>query len=539
LIVAVKGAGGFHLACRADEQRAVAELRRRKGREEKPFAVMAASLEAAGGLGVLAPADAVLAGSPQRPIVIVPRRADAPIAAAVAPGSPDVGLMLPSTPLHHLLLGDSGCPLVMTSGNASGEPIVCDEREAIARLGPIADLLVVHDRPIHARIDDSVARPCGTRSLILRRARGYVPDSIPLPQATEPLLACGAELKSTFCLARDGRAWVSQHLGDLRSWETLRLYRDSIAQLQSLFSVQPRLVAHDLHPDYLSTGYALEREGVRLLAVQHHHAHLAAVLAEHGERGPAVAAVFDGAGLGSDATVWGGELLAGDLAASERVGHLLAVPLPGGDAAAREPWRMACAWLRSADPAAAAPAPIAAAVGARRWEQMAAVAEAAPVTSSIGRLFDAVAAICGVRLVCREEGWAAALLEAAARATNASGAYPMSVVESEPLLIDARETVLAAAADVRSGVPAGPIAARFHEALARASAAALQVAAARRGAGTAVLAGGVFQNRLLLERCCELLETAGMRVLTPRLLPPGDGAISYGQAAAAGARCGG
>lgn len=537
-IVALKGVGGYQLACRADDGAIVRELRRRKGREEKPLALLAADVATLGRLVELSPEGERLAGGPERPIVLAPRRADAPVAAEVAPGLRELGVMLPATPLHHLLALDVGMPLVVTSGNLGGEPIAIDDEVALERLGPVADLLLVHDRPIRARADDSLVRAGGP---VLRRARGYVPRSLGLPvAAATPLLACGAELKSTFCLAGGGRAWVGPHVGDLGDWETLRAFQEGIARFQELLDIEPALVAHDLHPDYHSSVWAAGHEGVELMAVQHHHAHLAAVLAEHGRTGPALGAVYDGAGLGLDGTVWGGELLAGGLGGARRVGHLLAVPLPGGDAAARQPWRMACSWLAAAG-AQEPPQGLAEGIDRERWEEVAALAAsgvASPPTSSVGRLFDAVAALCAIRLECRDEGLAAMELEAAADPRE-TGAYPLAVSDGETVLLDPRETVLAIAGELQEGVDPALVSARFHNALADATAAALVLLAEREGVATAVLCGGVFQNRLLAERCGERLVAARLGVLTARELPPGDGAISYGQAAVAAARLAG
>ncbi|MGO9321555.1 MAG: carbamoyltransferase HypF [Solirubrobacteraceae bacterium] len=557
-IVAIKGLGGYHLACRADDEQAVAELRARKRREEKPFALMAADLDAANALVDLSPDERTLMSGSERPIVIARRRQGARVADAVAPGSPDLGVMLPSTPLHHLLLADAGTTLVMTSGNVSDEPIAHRDEEALGWLGAIADAVLLHDRPIEVRVDDSIVRSLGTRPLMLRRSRGYAPRSLGLPLQAPPLLACGAELKSTFCVASGSRAWVSHHIGDLRNWETLRSFREGIDHFQELFAVEPEVVVHDLHPDYLSTGYALEREGMAVMGVQHHHAHLAACLAEHGERGRALAAIYDGSGLGSDGTVWGGELLLGDLRQAERVGHLYPVRLPGGDAAVREPWRMACAWLIAAfDGEAPLPASMNGRVEEERWEQVAELAlrgTSSPVTTSVGRLFDAVAALCGIRMAVHDEGRAAIELEAAAGAAGVAGAawaagaagaaaragergaYPLPLVDGELLQLDARETVRAIVGDLAAGVPPSIVSARFHNGLADATAHALSLLARREGVPTVVLSGGVFQNRLLLERCVAGLAGTGLRVLIPRELPPNDGAISYGQAAVAAAR---
>jgi hydrogenase maturation protein HypF len=543
-IVAVKGIGGYHLACRADDEAAVAALRARKRREEKPFALLAPDLDAARELVRLTAADARALRSVQRPIVLARRRAGAPVAAAVAPRSAELGVMLPYAPLHHLLATDAAAPLVLTSGNVSDEPIAFRDDDARERLGAIADALLVHDRPIHTRTDDSVVRVVRGRTVALRRSRGYVPAGLALPvPAARPVLACGAELKSTFCLARGRRAWLSHHVGDLTDPETLRSFEEGVAHLARLFAVAPEVVAHDLHPQYLSTAFAEALEGVELVGVQHHHAHLAACLAEHGEEGPAVGAIFDGTGHGADGTAWGGELLAGGLGGFARAGRLWPVRLPGGDRAAREPWRMACAWLQEAlgrEPDV--PPALAGRIGERRWRAVAALARgevAAPVTTSAGRLFDAVAALCGGPLHVAYEGQAAIELEALADPFE-RGAYELPLVERPAgappggeLVLDPRPTVLAAAADVAAGVAPGVVSARFHRGLAAAAARACAAVAADRGLGTAVLSGGVFQNRLLLEAAAAGLERAGLRVLLPERVPANDGGISFGQAAIA------
>jgi hydrogenase maturation protein HypF len=375
--------------------------------------------------------------------------------------------------------------------------------------------------------------------MLLRRSRGHVPGGIDLPVETpRALLACGAELKSTFCMAKGSRAWVSNHIGDLANWETLRSFREGIDHFEALFAVEPQIVVHDLHPGYLSTAYALEREGVRALGVQHHHAHLAGCLAEHGERGDAVGAIFDGTGYGPDGTVWGGELLAGGLAGAERAGHLWPVPMPGGEEAIREPWRMARAWLLAAGaPALALAARVDEALGPGRWAAVGELAErgvASPVTSSMGRLFDAVAALCGGPLRVSYEGQAAVELEAlAGEAARETAPYPLDI--SAGLVLDARPTVRAVAEELGEGVHAAIVAARFHETVARGTVEACASIAAERGLGTAVLSGGVFQNRLLLTRTGDLLERAGLRVLHPERLPANDGGISYGQASIAAA----
>ncbi|MFI5122557.1 MAG: carbamoyltransferase HypF [Vicinamibacteria bacterium] len=545
-ILAVKGVGGSHLACRAADERAVLALRTRKHREAKPFALMAADLGTAHELVELTAAEEVLLSDRRRPIVIARRRPGARVAPAVAPGCPDLGVMLPYSPLHHLLAGDLGEPLVMTSGNVSDEPIAYRDRDALERLGRIADAFLVHDRPIHVRTDDSVVRSLSPglrpQPLMMRRSRGYVPESLALRvSAARPLLGCGAELKSTYCLAKADRAWVGHHIGDLKNYETLSSFREGVAHFRDLFAVEPAVVAHDLHPDYLSTAYAQECEGVELVAVQHHHAHLAACLAEHRELGPAVGAIFDGSGYGPDGTVWGGEILVGGLDSFERAGCLFPVRMPGGDAAVSQPWRMACAWLAAAHGSERPeiPASLAGAVEPRDWDavcELLASGLNSPLTTSAGRLFDAVAALCGIGARVSYEGQAAIELEGAVR--EPARPYPIELIDAGdggPLIIDPRATIRAICDDLDAGVASAIAAARFHEALAQTATQACAIVARRNGIELAVLSGGVFQNRILLERAAELLRAEGLRVLIPERLPPNDGGIAYGQVAVAAA----
>ena len=546
-ILALKGLGGFHLACRADDADAVARLRARKHREDKPFALMAPGTEAARALIELGPPDEALLRAPERPIVIARRHTGAGVAPGVAPGTRDLGVMLPYSPLHHLLLADAGFVLVMTSGNVSDEPIAYRDEEYVERLAGIADLFLLHDRPIHMRTDDSVIRAIGPRvraePLLMRRSRGYVPAHVPLPvEAHEPVLGCGAELKNTFCLARRNRAWVGHHIGDLKNYETLSSFGEGIEHFQRLFAVEPVVVAHDMHPDYLSTRYALERESSERVAVQHHHAHLAACLAEHGETGPAVGAIYDGTGYGPDGTVWGGELLVGGLAGFERRGMLFPVRLPGGDAAVREPWRMACSWLAavSGRERPGVPTALDEHVSHAGWEAVCDLLASglnSPLTTSVGRLFDAVAALCGICATVNYEGQAAAQLEGVSDPTE-RGAYPLGLIDSSdagPVILDARETVAAIAADVARGMPPAVVGARFHRAVAGATATACEREAERAGVDLVVLSGGVFQNRLLLDQTAALLGDGGLRVLVHTRLPPNDGGIAYGQVAVAAA----
>ncbi|HEX8976877.1 MAG TPA: carbamoyltransferase HypF [Solirubrobacteraceae bacterium] len=551
-ILAVKGIGGYHLACRADDEVVVARLRARKHREDKPFALMVASVEAAAALAALSPAESRLLLSPARPIVLVGRRADARVAASVAPRARELGLMLPYSPLHFLLLHDLAAlgvsTLVLTSGNVSDEPIAFEDGDARARLGGIADRFLVHDRPIVTRTDDSVLRVLGTgrgeppRPLMIRRSRGYVPAALPLAGGTpRHLLGCGAELKSTFCLAKGERAWVSHHIGDLQNYETLSSFADGVAHFERLFAVTPEVVAHDLHPQYLSTGYALERDGAELVGVQHHHAHLAACLAEHGQTGPALGAVFDGTGYGTDGTIWGGEFLLGGLAGCERVGSLRPVRLPGGERAIRQPWRMACAWLTELlDVPPPLPPTLAGAVDPQAWSAVASLARTglnAPVTTSMGRLFDGVAALCGVRPTVHYEGQAAIEFEAACAGAGPISPYPLPVLSGpDGLILDPLPMISAVLGDLGADVAIGVIASRFHAAVAGATVSACARACEAANVDTVVLSGGVFQNRRLLESCLAGLREQRLRVLIPQLLPAGDGGIAFGQVAVAAAR---
>jgi hydrogenase maturation protein HypF len=507
-IVAVKGLGGYHLACDAQNEEAVARLRARKHREEKPFAVLTSEPEA---LAEVSTAELELLRSPARPVVLVRRRESTAIARSVAPGTPWLGLMLPYSPLHHLLAADVGGPLVLTSGNVSDEPIAVDDEDARRRLGGIADAFLAHDRPIHRRCEDSVVRA----GFPIRRSRGHVPTALPLPDRASPLVAAGAELKSTFCVTRGREAFLSAHLGDLDSEAAYHAFRADLELYLSMLGVEPALVAHDLHPEYLATKWALEQDA-ELVGVQHHHAHAAACLAEHGEEGPALGLVFDGTGFGTDGTLWGGELLRCDLEAFERLAWLEPVPLAGGEAAVREPWRVAAAHLDRAG----VEVPWAA------WAQVRESLKLDPLlTSGMGRLFDAVAAVLGVRERVSYEGQAAVELEQLA-ADLLAEPYPWRFG-------DATELVTVCYLEMRGGRSREEIAARFHETVAHAAA---EVCAAVGDPKTVVLSGGSFQNLRLLRSTTERLEQRGFRVLSHRLVPPNDGGISYGQAAVAARR---
>ena len=542
-VVAVKGLGGYHLAVDARQEAAVAELRGRKHREDRPFALMVADVDAARELCEVGDDELSLLTDPARPIVLLRRRRDdavaRPVASAVAPGSPTLGLMLPYTPLHTLLLEAYAGPLVLTSGNRSDEPIAFDDDDAADRLRGIADAFLVHDRAIRTRVDDSVVKVVRGRALPVRRSRGYVPSPLLLPQESpEPVLACGSSLKNTFCIARGSHAFVSHHVGDLDEYATLRSYVDGVGHLSGLLDVDPRVVAHDLHPDYPSTRYATEMSEVELIGVQHHHAHIASCLADNRTDGPVIGVAFDGMGLGTDGTAWGGEFLVADLAGFTRAAHLAEVAMPGGDTAARQPWRMAAAHLDAAfDGAIPAGLAVADRQG-RRWQEVLSVARAgvnSPPTSSAGRLFDAVSALLGIRDVVTYEGQAAIELEHVADSAE-QGTYPVPVSDDEVARVQASDLVRAAAEDLARGTPVPVVAARFHHALADVVLDVCGRLRTQHGLSTVALSGGVFQNALLLCHCLDRLEGDGFTVLTHRQVPPNDGGISLGQAAVATAR---
>ncbi|MET8990921.1 carbamoyltransferase HypF [Nonomuraea wenchangensis] len=541
-IVAVKGLGGYHLAVAASSEPAAATLRLREQRPDEPFAVLAADLAQAGLLCAVDGNAAALLTSRARPIVLLPRRdvpraPDAPrVAPSVAPGSLSLGVMLPCTPLHHLLLAEVAEPLALTGGTGE-EPIAYDDADALARLGAVADAFLAHDRPIHVRADDSVVRPTADGIaggvVVLRRARGYAPEPLPLRHfVPRTVLACGADRESTFCLARDRRAFVSPHLGDLENPEARRSYAAGIEHFLALFDLCPEIVAHDLHPGHRSTRHALAIPGVEHVGVQHHHAHIASCLADNGERGPVIGVAFDGSGHGTDGTVWGGEFLRADLAGFERLGRLEPVPMPGGDAAVREPWLMAAAYLGPGD---GPPKLDVVRRNAERWAAALALAAGSPLTSSAARLFDAVAALLGVRDRITYAGQAAYELEQHADPAE-TGSYRARLTPGEPLTVHGADLVRAAARDLESGRPTPVIAGRFHNGVADAVARACTALRDVTGLTAVALSGGVFQNVLLTGRTVRRLRAAGFRVLTHRRVPPGDGGLSLGQAVVAAAR---
>ena len=544
-IVAIKGLGGFHLACDAAQEGAVAALRSRKYREDKPFAVMCRDLAVIEGLCVLGDAARALLQGKERPIVILPRQPATAIAPSVAPGQGTLGVMLPYTPLHHLLLSDGLDCLVMTSGNKSDEPIAYRDAEAVAQLNGIADFFLVHNREIHTRCDDSVLKPFRGKATFLRRARGFCPAPIRLQRRLQrraqggekSVLACGAALKNTFCLTKGNRAFLSPHIGDLENYETIRSFEHGIALMKRLFQIEPAAVCHDLHPDYLSTRFALEyAEGfpVSTIGVQHHFAHALSCMVEHGLEGPVLAVVLDGTGYGADETVWGGEFLKVTPTGFTRLGHLRHIPLPGGDATAREPWRMAAAYLeRACCQIEHVPIPFAQLLDHAQWALLRQAMQSginAPLSSSMGRLFDAVSALLGVRGWNNYEGQAASELEQMASAEEREE-YAFAIADEEGgLILDPDPVIAAITEEIMHGEEPAVISARFHNAVARAIA---QMAIKMReatGLSEIVLSGGVFQNHLLLARACDFLTDAGCTVYCHHQVPANDGGIALGQA---------
>ena len=548
-VVAVKGLGGFHLACDATDAEAVAELRRRKHRIDKPFAVMALDAEAVSRYCELREGERQLLESPARPIVLLRRKAGSPIAPEVAPNNSYVGVMLPYTPLHYRLLagsagGDQAPPLalVMTSGNMSEEPLAIDNDEALERLDVLADYFLMHNRDIGIRCDDSVTRLFRGQETLIRRSRGYAPYPLRLDLDMGEVLACGAELKNTFCLTKGGDAFVSQHIGDLENYETLASYQSSIEHFQRLFRISPTVVAYDLHPDYLATQFAQEMasKGLEAVGVQHHHAHIVSCMVENGLRDPVIGVAFDGAGYGTDGRIWGGEFLLADHADFRRMAHFEYVPLPGGDAAVRHPWRMAVSYLMDtfSEEALSLPLPLWSQVGGRDVALVRRMIEAGvncPLTSSCGRLFDAVSALLGVRTAVNYEGQAAIELEMMA-APGVGEVYDWALSRGSPATIDASPVIRAVVADLRRGVDREVISARFHNTIAGIVAKTSGAIRESTGVDKVALSGGVFQNVYLLERTIDALEERGFQTYVNHLVPTNDGGIALGQAVVAGAR---
>jgi hydrogenase maturation protein HypF len=538
-IVAVKGLGGYHLAVDAENPAALARLRRRKHRDDKPFAVMSRDLQAVARYARVTPAEAALLTSCQRPIVLLAKNSPHPLAAAIAPGNRWIGVMLPYTPVHHLLLAEGFLALVMTSGNLSAEPIAIANDEALDRLEGIADYFLVHDRDILLRSDDSVVRHAAGATRFLRRSRGFVPTPVFLKDPTPPILACGAELKNTVCLTRGDQAFVSQHVGDMENLATFEFFQETVNHLKRILDITPRVVAHDLHPDYLSTRFAEAQGGLRRVGVQHHHAHIVSCLAENQAAGPVIGLAFDGTGYGTDGAIWGGEVLLVEAARFRRAAHLAYVPLPGGAAAIREPWRMALSYLWDAfgDDYRKLDLPLLKARDAARIETVAAMVRRglnAPPTSSLGRLFDAVAALAGIRYHVTFEGQAAMELEMAAGGAP-ERPYAVGWEEGAVRRIPPAPIIRGVVADLLAGVPAAVVSGRFHATLVDLFTRLCAALRVETGIERVALSGGVFQNLLLFTGLKDSLEKQGFTVFSHTRVPTSDGGIALGQAVVAAA----
>ncbi len=541
-VLALRGLGGFQLACDATSEEAVNLLRTRKKRWAKPLAVMVAGLADVEEHCLVSGAERELLQSPQCPIVLLKwKHSSSDISPAVAPNLKYLGLMLPYTPLHHLLLREVGLPLVMTSGNISEEPIAKDNDEALRRLRGIADYFLFHNRDIYARYDDSVYLVEDVPRVI-RRARGYAPYPIPLPFKSKQILACGAEEKNTFCLTKDDHAFLSQHIGDMENEETLEHFENTIELYKKLFRIEPGIIAYDMHPEYLSTKYALrlgQELGLNMVPVQHHHAHIVSCLVENRVKGPVIGVAFDGTGYGADGTIWGGEFLLADWRSFQRVGHLEYVPLPGGAVAIKKPYRIALSYLYIllGEAFCLEGLPL----SKLNQGKVAIVKQQlkrginSPLASSAGRLFDAISALAGVRGEIDYEAQAAIELEMlASDKSGEEGAYPFSIVEEQGAkVVKLRELVSSVVQDIRDQIPVPVISAKFHCTMAQIIVEMCKVIALKSGINEVALSGGVFQNRLLLRLAISALHKEGFTVLTHCLVPCNDGGVSLGQAVVA------
>ncbi len=563
-ILAVKGIGGFHLACDALNKEAVETLRKRKYREDKPFALMANSIAVVEKYCVVSEAEKDLLLSEKRPIVLLERKPDAKIPDSIAPNVKTLGFMLPYAPLHFLLLENLDKPLVMTSGNMSDEPICYEDKDANERLKTIADYYLLHNRRIHLRTDDSIVRvrtACVSGRVfgksysiqsanyyppahaggsdIIRRSRGYTPAPVKTSfKFKKQILACGAELKNTFCLTRDNYAFLSHHIGDLENLETLRSFTTGIEHFKRLFNLEPEIIAYDLHPEYLSTKYALESDAEKI-GVQHHHAHIASCLADNRAEGEVIGVAMDGTGFGLDGKLWGGEFFVADFRTAERVAHLEYIPLAGGAKAIREPWRVAAVYLEKTfgDGFLDLDLPFVKNLNRNEWKTLKSMIAArtnSPETSSMGRLFDAVSSLLGLRNSVNYEGQAAIELEAIA-GKSAAKSYEFEIDKSR--IIKSEKVVRKAVEDLLNGVSVPVVSAKFHLAVVELIAKIARQIRTERNLNRVALSGGVFQNMFLLERVCYLLEKEGFEVLTHRRVPANDGGISLGQAAIANALC--
>ncbi|MGE0087079.1 MAG: carbamoyltransferase HypF [Desulfococcaceae bacterium] len=540
-ILAIKGLGGFHLAADAENPDAVRSLRERKGREEKPFALMSRDLGHILCYAFVEAEEKNLLVSPQRPIVLVRKKMPNPLADAIAPGNRNFGVMLPYTPLHYLLFDDGDfTALIMTSANRSEEPIVISNDEAFERLADIADFFLVHNREIYLRSDDSIVRHVSGSARFIRRSRGYAPMPVFLKKEIPSVLGCGAELKNTICLSKGKNAFLSQHIGDMENLETLDFFHLTVSHLKRILDIEPKIIAHDLHPDYMSTRFALEQEGMKTIGVQHHHAHIVSCMAENQIEGPVIGLAFDGTGFGTDGTVWGGEVLISDLHEFKRIGNISPVPMPGSTAAIREPWRMAVAYLADAfgEDFLNFDLPVLKDAGEMKIQMIREMIRKninTPLTSSMGRFFDGMAALLGIRSRVSFEGQAAMELEMMA-GKEGEGLYPCEWEKRETLQILTAPIVRGIVRDMQSGLSVPLISRRFHSSLIHIFSELCKEIRNDTDLNRVVLSGGVFQNALLLDGLIRNLEKRDFQVFTHCLLPCNDGGISLGQVMIAAAK---
>jgi len=543
-ILAIKGLGGFLLACDATNDIVVRTLRQRKKRSSKPFAIMVTDINEARKHCYVSPEEEDLLTSPQSPIVLMKWREESSVSLEVAPNLRFLGVMLPYTPVHHILLRDTGLPLVMTSGNLSEEPIARDNDEALRRLSGIADYFLIHDRDIYSSYDDSVSMVEGGTSQLVRRARSYAPYPIRLPFEAKQVLGCGAEEKNTFCLTKDNYAFLSQHIGDMENMETAEHFDRTISQYQKLFHIKPEIVAHDLHPDYLATNYARElgESGMKLVPVQHHHAHIASCMTDNGLESAVIGVAFDGTGMGADGNIWGGEFLVADYRDYRRAGHLEYLPLPGGAAGIKHPYRTAISYILTllGENALNHDLPIMREADDMEIEVIKRQIERginSPFTSSMGRLFDAVSALLGIRGEIDYEGQAAVELEMAAYEedyVHIQKSYPYRIVEDGGIrVVRLRDLFAAVLEDLNEDTSKGSMSVRFHNTIARMIDEMCRLTADETRINQVALSGGVFQNRILLKKTTDLLESSGFQVFAHRQVPCNDGGISLGQVAIA------
>ena len=534
-IVAIKGLGGFHLACDAINQDAVSSLRSRKFREDKPFAVMCRNLDEVKEHCEVNEEEEKLLLSVERPVVILRKKKDSHVSHAVVPYQDTLGVMLPYSPLHHLLLNGPLKTLVMTSGNVSDEPISYKNEEAFRRLSKIADYFLFHNREIHMRCDDSVTRMFDGKPYILRRSRGYVPFPIKLSFPLEMILACGGELKNTFCLTRGQYAFMSHHIGDLENLETLTSFEEGIEHFKRLFYIEPKAVAYDLHPDYLSTQYAFSIPDIPRIGVQHHHAHIVSAMAENGMEGDVIGVALDGTGFGLDGTIWGGEFIRANLRDFDRLAHLKKVPMPGGSMAIKEPWRMAMVYLSEAfrDETAKLKIDLMKRIDSQKWGVLKKAIEKkinTPWTSSMGRLFDAISSLLSIRDEVHYEGQAAIELEMIAD-HGVKEEYPFHIYkDGKPMVVDPTEMVRGIVHDLIDGAPTSEISGKFHQTISRIVVETCETIRSDEKLNRVVLSGGVFQNIFLLSLVTQGLKRSGFDVYTHHRVPTNDGGISLGQA---------